>query len=414
MVGKGLHIGGRRKIIRFPDAETQPNQFVNHISNRRTYACGKISSFNTVHRGMMAVAILIGLWAPIDQGRAQASGTVTNSNITGVYMGSYNANQSGNYRNFTLSIYEAPNGAVTALFVETNGGVSGNSKYGLYTNPAEAWVNAFSMRGRYDAPTKNLRLVPVQWESPQAGYALRHLSAAYTTDANGYLSGTTAYDITDPTENKDGRLYATRNEALSAELRKQIDGPDRAIEKWGITLKLPAAEPAGALALSAAPALALTQAVPNDQILFANDGVWMLKGQTAMAVEAEVADGDRGDFPRMDDLKSDIEEVLKKNGVTIVEPGANLTVPTLSLHARKLGYFMGYNAGTEYYFSLSYKQVFPLPPAPGGAKKYIQVATWVEDNIGMGGTLGVIRNVREGVRSLADDFIKDCLKADQN
>ncbi len=358
---------------------------------------------------MIVLVVWTGLLASVAAGRAQASG-----NITGVYMGSYTPYQTPYNYNFTLFLYEAPSGAVTALFVETNMGLSGNSTYGFHTNPAEAWVHAFSMRGRYDAPTKNLRLVPVQWESPKTGYALSHVNAAYTTDANGYLSGMIAYDISDPTENKEGRLYATKNEALSAELQKQIDGPDRAIEKWGITLKLPAAEPAGAAAAAAAPALALTQAMPNDQIFFPNDGVTTLKGQTAMAVEAEVADGDRGDFPRMDDLKSDIEEVLKKNGVTIVQPGANSTVPTLSLHARKLGYFMGYNAGTEYYFSLSYKQVFPLPPAPGGAKKYIQVTTWVEDNIGMGGALGVIRNVREGVRSLADDFIKDCLKADQN
>jgi hypothetical protein len=383
---------------------------MNHTCSSSLSFRAQTSSLKSFHH-LIIVALLISIFAPIYKGQAQT----TNENITGVYVGYYQPTNSVNYNNFTLSIFEAPSGAVTALLVETNGGIGtiwGNSTDGFHTNGTTPYIRACSMMGRYDEPTKNLRLIPVKWETEDPGYTLKNVNGIYTPEAKRFIGAILIGGYDEYGNDRTGSLYASKDELLSAELQKQINSPEPAITQWGITLKLPTSSPGATNNQISPSALALTQGVPEAQTIFAYGGLNTFQGQTKMAVEVEVPDGDRGDFPLLSDLKSDIEDILRKNGVTIISPNDKMLYPTLHLHVRKVGYFIGVSSGTEYYFSLNYEQVFALQ-TPDASKKYAQVTTWVEDNLGMGGFMATIGNVRGGVKELTNDFIKDCLKADQ-
>jgi hypothetical protein len=64
---------------------------------------------------LICLAVLSGLSASAQNGRAQTSGNISDSNITGVYTGNYRLHDDNHSPQFSLAIFEADDGALLAL-----------------------------------------------------------------------------------------------------------------------------------------------------------------------------------------------------------------------------------------------------------------------------------------------------------
>jgi hypothetical protein len=195
---------------------------MNHTFSRRPSFWIKNIGLKSFYR-LICIIVLAGIFAPIQNGMAQTVNNVLNTKPTGAYVGKIDITDSI-HQNFTLYIIAANNASATALFVFNDNNGIPTSAFSLNTD-----------QGHYDHLTKQLGLIPVKWESEPGTEMKIFDDIGFHFEANpvwiycpvkSTVSGLTS------------QASAKKDEALSAELQKQLDSGASVLTLSGFKLTL--------------------------------------------------------------------------------------------------------------------------------------------------------------------------------